>query len=231
MLGQVEVALRRDRSPEEYRDVLRRVNGQASQLRQIVEMLLFLARADADARLPQLEPLDLAAWLPEHLQQWSTHTRYADIRLEGAAAGPLPVRASAPLLGQLVDNLLDNACKYSEPETPIAVGVREEKDTILVSVADVGCGIDANDLPHLFEPFYRAPAARRRGVGGVGLGLAVARRIAVASGGQLNAESDGKRGTQLTLRLPKSEASSPHEQNGKSPEPCVAQAGLTSRGA
>ncbi len=71
MLGQVEVALRRERPSEEYQRVLALVHSQAAKLREIVEMLLFLSRADAEARQPQLQSLDLAAWLPEHLRTWS----------------------------------------------------------------------------------------------------------------------------------------------------------------
>jgi signal transduction histidine kinase len=201
LLGQVEVALLRPRPPEEYRRVLELVRGQADGLRRIVESLLFLARADAEAQLPELEALDLAAWLPEYLRSWPDHGRRADVHLE-VRAGPLRVRAQAPLLGQLLDNLLDNACKYSEPGSPITLAARAEKGGVALTVEDAGRGIAAEDLPHVFEPFYRSVEARRRGVGGVGLGLAVARRVAAAFGGTLDAQSGSGKGTRLTLRLP-----------------------------
>ncbi len=201
LLGQAEVALLRPRSAEEYRRVLELVRGQADGLRRIVESLLFLARADAEARLPDLEVLDLAAWLPEYLRSWPDRGRRADVRLE-VPAGPLRVRAQRPLLGQLLDNLLDNACKYSEPGAPITLAARAEKGGVALTVEDAGRGIAAEDLPHVFEPFYRSPEARRRGVGGVGLGLAVARRIAAAFGGTLDAQGGSGKGTRLTLRLP-----------------------------
>src|SRR5207248_10102086 len=75
MLGQIEVALRRDRPAGEYRDALHVAHGQAVRLRQIVEMLLFLARADAEARLRHLERVELAGWLAGHLEQCSAHAR------------------------------------------------------------------------------------------------------------------------------------------------------------
>ncbi|HZY84983.1 MAG TPA: ATP-binding protein [Gemmataceae bacterium] len=204
LLGQAEVALLRPRSPEEYRRVLELVRGQAGGLRRIVESLLFLARADADAQLPDLEVLDLAAWLPEHLRAWPDHGRGADLRLD-VRPGPLRVRAQAALLGQLLDNLLDNACKYSERGTPITLAARAEGGVVALSVEDAGGGIAGEDLPHVFEPFYRSPDARQRGVGGVGLGLAVARRIAAAFGGSLDVQSRSGQGTRLTLRLPEAE--------------------------
>jgi heavy metal sensor kinase len=201
LLGQAEVALLRPRAPEEYRRVLELVHGQAGGLHRIVESLLFLARADAEAKLPDLEVLDLAAWLPEYLRSWLDHGRGADLRLE-APEGPLRVRAQAPLLGQLLNNLLDNACKYSAPGTPVTLAARAEGGAVALTVEDAGRGIAAEDLPHVFEPFYRSAEARRRGVGGVGLGLAVARRIAVAFGGSLDAQARPGPGTRLTLRLP-----------------------------
>ena len=93
MLGQVEVALRRDRSADDYRRVLSQVHGRAEDLRRIVEALLFLARADADATLPGTEAVDLSAWLPEQIARWSAHARAADLRLDPPDAKPLWVRA------------------------------------------------------------------------------------------------------------------------------------------
>jgi heavy metal sensor kinase len=201
-LGQIEVALRRDRSAEDYRQVLTRLHGQAVHLRQIVEMLLFLARADGEAKLPNLETVDLAAWLNEHLQRWSGHPRTSDVRVEQLAGGPLFVLAQPPLLGQLLDNLLDNACKFSSPGTPIRLRLEREDGVAACSVEDQGCGIAAEDLPHVFEPFYRSAQVRRHGSAGVGLGLAVAQRIAAAFGGSLDVQSVPKEGSRFVLRLP-----------------------------
>jgi two-component system OmpR family sensor kinase len=215
MLGQLEVTLRRERSADEYRDVLVRLTGQAGQLRQIVEMLLFLARADAEAKLPTPDPLDLAAWLPEHLGHWSAHARHADFQLEAVADSSLRIRASAPLLGQLLDNLLENACKYSAAGTPISIRLSRTGRTVSLEVEDRGCGIAGGDLPHLFEPFYRAAEVRRRGIAGVGLGLAVARRIAGAFGGTIEAHSEERRGTRFTLQLPLAEDAPADQRPGQ----------------
>jgi heavy metal sensor kinase len=203
MLGQVEVALRRDRPADDYRRVLEQVHGQAVHLRRIVEALLFLARADADADLPGLEVLDLAAWLPWQLGAWSGHARAADLRTAPVPAGPLCVRAQPLLLGQLLENLVDNAFKYSEPGTPVVVSLGAEAGAVTLAVEDAGDGIAAEDLPHVFEPFYRSAASRRRGRGGVGLGLAMVQRIATAFGGGVTATSEAGRGSRFVLRLPR----------------------------
>jgi heavy metal sensor kinase len=202
VLGQVEVALRRDRTAEDYRRVLGQVRGQALDLRRIVEALLFLARADAEADLDGLEVLDLAAWLPEQLQRWSGHARAADLHAAGPPAGPLPVKVQPVLLGQLLDNLLDNAFKYSEPGTPVTVCLEPEAGAVRLVVEDAGCGIAAGDLPHVFEPFYRSAASRRQGRGGVGLGLAMVQRIALAFGGRVAVDSEPGRGSRFALHLP-----------------------------
>src|SRR5262249_41187963 len=112
VLGQIEVALRRDRSAEEYRQILSTVQGQAGRLRQIVESLLFLARADAESRLPDLDTLDISTWLADHVAEWESQPRGADLRCECATGEAIFIRAQRPLLGQLLDNLWDNACKY-----------------------------------------------------------------------------------------------------------------------
>jgi heavy metal sensor kinase len=202
MLGQVEVALRRDRPTEEYRRALTQVHGQTVHLRRIVEALLFLARADAEAELDGLEVLDVAAWLLEQQRGWSGHPRAADLELAGLPTEPILVKVQPLLLGQLLENLVDNACKYSEPGSPVAVSLRPEAGAVALVVQDRGCGIAPEDLPHVFEPFYRSATSRRLGQGGVGLGLAMVRRIAAAFGGTVAVESYPDRGSCFTIRLP-----------------------------
>ncbi|HEV3083519.1 MAG TPA: ATP-binding protein [Gemmataceae bacterium] len=202
MLGQMEVCLRRERSPEDYRQALAVVHQQAQQLRHIVEMLLFLARADGEARLPDLETIDLAAWLDEYRQRWAGHVREADIQVEAWPHGPVLVQVQPPLLAQLLDNLLDNACKYSAAGSPITLRLARDAGKARLSVEDAGPGIAAVDLPHVFEPFYRSAEMRKRGTAGVGLGLAVAQRVAQAFAGRLTVYSEPGRTTRFTLVLP-----------------------------
>jgi signal transduction histidine kinase len=200
LLGQVEVALRRDRPPEEYKRVLGAVRGQADRMRKLVEALLFLARADAEAGVPGCEPIDLAAWVPAHLRSWSDHPRAADLVLE-SSAGPVWAEAHPVLLGELLDNLIDNALKYSPPGTPVTLRSGAEVGAGWVEVEDRGCGISPDDRPGLFRPFFRSAHAHRLGVPGSGLGLAVAHRLATAFGGRLRAESEEGVGSRFRLEL------------------------------
>ncbi len=203
MLGQIDVTLRRQRSNDEYRHALALVRDQAEQLNRIVEMLLFLARADAEAKLPNLETIDLAAWVRIRLDAWNDHPRRDDLVVR-AADVPVFVRAHPPLLGQLLDNLIENALKYCEPGSAVTIDVARQPDgQAVLAVEDAGPGIDPEDIDHLFEPFFRSPKVRRAGHDGFGLGLAVAHRIAVAFGGNLEASNipDGH-GARFTLTLP-----------------------------
>ena len=201
LIGQLEVALRRERDPAEYRRVLSAAAAQAGRLREIVESLLFLARADSDARLPGVEPLDLAAWLPRHLaESWAAHPRHADLRVD-VSGSPCRLALAHPLLlGQAVDNLIDNAFKYSPPGLPVRVGLLADPDGVAIVVDDDGPGIAAADRGRVFEPFFRSDAARRAGTPGVGLGLAITARIVTAFGGRVT-HGDGTRGCQFQIHL------------------------------
>jgi signal transduction histidine kinase len=202
MLGQMEVALRREREPEEYRRALSSAVSQAGRLRDIVEMLLFLARADAEARMPDLVPVELAAWLPEHVAAtWTSHPRYHELSVVVPQVSAV-VRAQPALLGQAVDNLIDNALKYSEPGTPVVVRVEVDAGGTTVCVEDRGRGMTDEDMRQVFQPFYRTSEVRRAGIGGVGLGLAVTARIASAFGAvaEVGTLHDGE--SRFTIRFP-----------------------------
>lgn len=200
LLGQLEVAGRRERTVEEYRRVLEEAHSEAIRLRQIVDSLLFMARAESEAASPELEPIELVLWVRERLACRPDGKRAHDIHERLTTEAPAWVHGQPQLLGQLLGNLLDNACKYSAPGTPITVEVGREGGYVTLAVQDAGVGLDAEDLPHVFEPFYRSSKARRRP--GVGLGLAVVERIAQVFGGSMQAESSPGRGSRFILRLP-----------------------------
>lgn len=201
LIGQVEVALRREREPAEYRRALAAVLDQGGRLRRVVEALLFLARSEADARPPGAERIDLAAWVAMRLRDRADDPRSGDVGFEPPEAA-VPVAVHPDLFGELFDALLDNALKYSAPGTPVAVRVGRDAGVAWAEVEDRGCGIAPDDLPHLFRPFFRTDAARRQGAPGVGLGLAVAARIAAALDGSITVASDVGRGSRFTVRLP-----------------------------
>ncbi len=210
VLGQVEVALRQERSPEEYQRVLQIVRRRAGEMRQMVELLLFLARIPARSEPPDTRIIDMADWLEEYRRHCEDHPRACDVlwpNLEADAAWE--IRTQPALLGQLVDNLLDNACKYSETGTPIHVSIEREGRRVVLIVADEGLGIGTEDLPHICDPFYRSSEARRLGRPGVGLGLTVVQRIVTVLGGELRIESKPGQGSRFSVYLPAVRDASP----------------------
>ncbi|MFY0581097.1 sensor histidine kinase [Cystobacter fuscus] len=121
-----------------------------------------------------------------------------DVRMDST----LPeLEADPVLLRRALDNLLDNAGKYSEPHSTVRLSARRTDNGLEVEVADQGIGIDAKDMEHLFTPFFRSDRSRARRTGGVGLGLALARRIVVAHGGSLSLESQPGQGTTARVQL------------------------------
>jgi signal transduction histidine kinase len=208
MIGHLEVAQRYERSGEEYRRVIQMAHKRAIELGQIVESLLFLSRADS-ATLTRLEPLDLGRSLIAYLESRPADCRSSDIITNLQIAEVLWVKTQPQLLAQLVANLLDNACKYSHPGTPIVITLAHRDGCALLSVEDSGRGIAREDLPRVFEPFFRSSPASADRVPGVGLGLSVVQRIAEAFGGAVAVESEFGRGSRFEACFPLTEAPDP----------------------
>jgi signal transduction histidine kinase len=214
VLGQVEVALRQERSPEEYQRVLQIVRRRAGEMRQMVELLLFLTRMTARTEPPDTHILNLAGWLEEFRLRWNDQPRAADISWPSLDAdASWEVRTQPALLGQLVDNLLDNACKYSEAGTPILIQLERDRNGMTLTVSDEGLGIRAEEIPYLCDPFYRSPEARRLGRPGVGLGLTVVQRIVTVLGGELRIDGNPGRGSRFSVSLPAVSSPTPTARN------------------
>lgn len=136
-------------------------------------------------------------------------------RLVSEFRDPLPqVLADSRLLRRVIDNLLQNAAKYSEPESPIELRARAQNETLLVEVQDHGIGIASEDLERVFQPFYRTDPSRSRGTGGTGLGLTLARRVVEAHQGQIWLTSEPGRGTLASFAIPVVNTSAHQESGG-----------------
>jgi signal transduction histidine kinase len=199
--GQIDVARRRERSPTEYQQTLDMLSGLTVELSQIVESLSYLARSDENVPLPNVERIELEPWLEQYMERWRNHARQDDISSE-FAIDDAAVLAPPTLLTQLLDNLVQNAFKYSQPGTLITIRADRQGDRAVVSVKDQGIGIAEEDQEAIFEPFIRTASARQHGVAGIGLGLALAARIAQALHGTLKCESTPGKGSEFLLTLP-----------------------------
>lgn len=203
MLSLVEVIRRRQRSSREYEDALDRIRHEAARMRQIVESLLLLARNDFETIAGQAEKIKLGEWLPQQLQRWRRHARTSDFVVDCSNAASATIQAQRVLLSQLFDNILDNACKYSDAGTPISIYIRLDAETAQIVVEDQGLGVQKEDLARIFEPFYRASNALGGGRTGAGLGLAIVHRIADCLGGRIDVRSNGGKGTRFMAVFPR----------------------------
>jgi signal transduction histidine kinase len=196
-----ELALRRARTPEVYRESLGEIAAEAGRMTQLVEDLLFLARVDAQAAEMPKEPVDLKDLLGEVTQHLRglAQVRHIQIRTLFPADKSVTVAANRSALRRLFLVLLDNAIKYSRAGGEVLVSVSGTSNEVIAAVEDFGCGIPAADQPHIFKRFYQADAARRDG--GFGLGLSLAQSIAHAQGAVIDLESGEGVGSKFSVRF------------------------------
>jgi len=198
-----ELTLRRERSPDTYREALRQVVLESERTSRLVEDLLLLARADAGLPALSLERLDLSPLVRDVCQQGQVlaEERHLQISTE-APEDPVYVEANDPALRRLLLLLLDNAVKYTPAGGRITISVGSDPAGTTVAVRDTGIGIADSALPHVFERFYRADESRNRDAGGTGLGLAIAKWIAERHHASLEAESVVGEGSTFRVRFP-----------------------------
>jgi len=200
--GHIGVTLGRPRSPADYEHTLRDLEREVDRLIRLSTDLLFLSRLD-QGRLPwQPEVLDLGELLTAVVEQVQPLAKEKGLVLTTTIASDLSVEGDADQLIRLFLNLLDNAIKYTPAGGQITVQAQCDRTGIDIAVHDTGPGIPPQDIPHLFERFYRVDADRSRKTGGAGLGLAIAYEIARWHNGTLNAQSEPGQGTTFTVRLP-----------------------------
>lgn len=195
-----ELALRREREPEEYRKSLRSITDVAVQMTALTEDLLTLARADANGLDMPLGPIDLAELVSRVVEQSATMAAEKGVRLDPGANGtPVMARANSDGIRRLLLILIDNALRHTAAGGSVIVSAEGTPDGALVAVQDTGEGIAPDALPHIFERFYRSDPAR--GGAGFGLGLSIAQAIARAHGSEIVAESRPGEGARFRLRL------------------------------
>jgi len=199
--GEMEVALRAARSPEEYRRVLHSGLEEVEHLIRLVEDLLFFSRSAAALGPPparvELEPLVLEA-----LEAGARRAQGAGVTIRADALEPAAVLGDAGALRRALGNLVDNAVKYTPAGGKVELSLVAGEGQARIVVRDTGIGIDPGDAARIFNPFVRLDAARSRDAGGAGLGLALVRAIVDAHGGVIAVDSRPGAGSRFTIRLP-----------------------------
>jgi two-component system OmpR family sensor kinase len=199
---EVDVALARAREPADYQRVLRNVQDEVEHMSRVIDQLLLLAQADA-GNLPLLRAsIDVADFVEETAARWQAVAEAGGVTLEVEAPSAGVVDGDPVLLRTVIDNLVDNAIRYSPTLAPVTLSARRSNGEWLIEVADRGPGVPREMRERIFERFARADSVRTRRGGGVGLGLALSAAVVRAHGGTLELADENGQGARFRVHLP-----------------------------
>jgi heavy metal sensor kinase len=222
----VEIALNSDRTTEEYKEVLSIILEECGQMRVLVNQLLLLAEGDAGRLRLQVAPLRLDQIAAGSLELFQAVAEAAHVELTFDHLEPVLLEGDGNRLWQVVNNLLDNAIKFTPAGGQVSVDLRLDTAgrSCAFRVADTGPGIAPHDLPYVFERFYQGDKARERDLParGLGLGLSICQAVVAAHGGIIEVASTLGQGTTFTVRLPES-----RRPDSAKPVPTLVDAHLT----
>jgi two-component system, OmpR family, sensor kinase len=207
--GETELILSQPRTAAEYQKTLRVIDGELKKLSRIVQGLFMLSMADARQLRLAKDPLYLDEVLEDACALATPSARAKKIALRRDLHGEVAYSGDEPILRQLFLIFLDNAIKYSPPNTCIQVTLRESDEGLQVAFEDQGIGISAEHLPHIFERFYRAAQPEAGESQSGGLGLAIAQAIVDAVGGSIACRSGPNSGSVFTVTLPSGAGKNP----------------------
>ncbi len=202
ILGETEVALLKDRSPEEYKRVLCTIETEANRLHLLVQSLLNMAQTGTQKQELLVQPIRMEELIQQVMGDLNIRKPDNQINLtlvENKVEDCLWIRGNSALLRSALANLLENACKFSG-NAPVELTVGPSARGVKVIIEDHGVGIPADDLGHISEPFYRAPNART--FSGSGIGLPLARKVFQMHGAELNIHSAEDKGTRVEVLFP-----------------------------
>jgi signal transduction histidine kinase len=190
--------------PDTSKRYLQQARKQIDHLSLLIDDLFQVSQMDAGGIKLNLESASLTDLLSDTLEGFSGLAEKQNIGLSGhAGPGIDPIRIDVQRIGRVLNNLVDNALRYTLAGGTVSVQAELAQGSVRVMVQDNGEGISAEDLPHVFDRFYRGEKSRSQATGGSGLGLAIAKGIVEAHGGQIWAESQPGQGTRINFSLPK----------------------------
>lgn len=200
--GNLEVALMKARTTDEYRDALINNLEQVGRLIALTRPLLTLAKFTSSKPPIHLAPLALEPLIQELVDELTLLADDYRITLSFESQPVPPILGDAQWLKQALINLLDNALRYTPSGGSVTVRLQNAGEWVAVAVEDTGHGIEPENIPHLFERFYRTDWARAKDSAGTGLGLPIVKEIAEAHGGSISVSSQIHVGSIFTIRLP-----------------------------
>lgn len=189
--------------PGELLRILEIMERHSDRLNALVEDVLSLARLESPGMELNLSEINLPEFLHGIMRDWEKRFAAKTLKSHLNFPGTLPhLRADETRLQELIYNLLDNAVKYSKPGGTVFLRAESETDSVRISVADEAGGIPPDDLPRIFERFYRVDKSRSSEQSGTGLGLSIVKHIAQLHAGSVEAKSELGKGTTITVTLP-----------------------------
>ena len=200
--GEMEVALRSQRSAEEYQHILKSGLEEIDRINHLVSGLLLLARADTGVLRLDLRPMALNQLIQEIRDQMSVLADEHSVNLQTSILEPVSVHGDREHLRRLFLNLVDNAIKYTPAGGDVTLSLRSDTDGASVMITDTGIGISKDEQQIIFNRFHRSTQSRARDERGAGLGLSIARSVAEAHGGTISVESAPGQGSTFTVQLP-----------------------------
>ena len=202
--GQNELILSKQRKPEEYQEVISSNLEEINYMSKVLEDLFVLSKSDENQVNLDYKPVDLRALVEEVCKHAEILAEEKNIKIIIAFLEPIEIKGDEVRLRQMVWNVLQNGIKYTQQGGELKISLQNEGDFALLTIQDTGIGIPEEDLPLIFNRFYRVDKARTRDEGGSGLGLSICRQIAEAHKGKIEVESKLGIGTRFKIRLPNS---------------------------
>lgn len=200
--GEAELALRRERTPEEYRQSLEAIVHEATQMSSIVEDLLLLARAQGKSIALKWEEVEVSRFLEDLIASVKVNYEAKGVAINLVNEAQPTLRMSSNYLLLAFKNILLNACKHSATNGKVDLFVKSTFGETRFIIRDYGEGIPKGSLPYIFDTFYRADTARNRSSGGAGIGLSLAKALVEMHGGHLQVESEEGKGAIFTAIIP-----------------------------
>ncbi len=200
--GQNELVLSKPRELEEYQDVIVSNLEEINYMSKVLEDLFILSKSDENQILLNCKRMDLRDLVDEVCKHAEVLAGEKDIRIIIACLESVKINGDEVRLRQMIWNILHNGIKYTQLRGELKVSLRDEGEFALLSIQDTGIGIPKNDLPSIFNRFYRVDKARSRDEGGSGLGLSICKYIAEAHKGRIDVESKLSVGSCFKIRIP-----------------------------
>lgn len=208
--GEAELALRRERTPEQYKAALNTIQSESASMTKVVEDLLLLARAQGKSLQLKWREVDLRRFVDEIAKDVENKCSDRSVVLNIAVAGDTKLVAGETYLSLAIKNIVLNALKHSGEGQQVDISVFQDDGNTVFEVRDYGEGIAEQDLPYLFDAFYRADNARNRKLGGVGIGLSLAHALVKLHGGRIDVDSKVGEGACFRIFVPETQNPQPH---------------------